>query len=189
MFIVLIVELYFASQIKSWWWRIREIYFDNISWCISTKMKTIAVFQRNLSGYVSFTQDHERAPVRVSGHVKGLPTGKHGFHIHHYGNLMKTDCSKCGGHWNPTNGHHGSRTSINGHAGDLGNITANEEGDSKFYFMTNKITLFGELSIVGRSVVIHADEDDLGVGGHTDSLTTGHAGSRLDCAVIGYSQD
>jgi Cu-Zn family superoxide dismutase len=68
----------------------------------------------------------------------------------------------------------------------MGNITANEDGIAKFYFTTNKITLFGELSIVGRSVVIHADEDDLGEGGHEDSLTTGHSGARLDCAVIGY---
>jgi Cu-Zn family superoxide dismutase len=41
---------------------------------------------------------------------------------------------------------------------------------------------------VGRSVVIHEDPDDLGMGGHADSLTTGHAGKRITCAVIGYSK-
>ena len=41
------------------------------------------------------------------------------------------------------------------------------------------------MSVVGRSVVIHADEDDLGLGGQSDSLTTGHAGARLACGVIG----
>lgn len=152
-------------------------------------MKAIAVFQRGLSGFVSFTQNSEDSPVRVSGRIHNIPQGRHGFHIHRFGNLLKTDCSKCGGHWNPTNSDHGSRTSSVSHAGDMGNITADAKGDSIFYFTTTKITLYGELSIIGRSVVIHADEDDLGVGDHEDSLTTGHAGSRLDCAVIGIAEE
>ena len=45
------------------------------------------------------------------------------------------------------------------------------------------------LSVIGRSLVIHEDEDDLGKGGFPDSLTTGHAGKRLDCAVIGYDKE
>lgn len=32
--------------------------------------------------------------------------------------------------------------------------------------------------------MIHADEDDLGKGGHELSLTTGNAGSRLACGEI-----
>ena len=43
-------------------------------------------------------------------------------------------------------------------------------------------------NVIGRSVVIHEDMDDLGMGGHNDSLTTGHAGKRITCAVIGYSK-
>ena len=39
------------------------------------------------------------------------------------------------------------------------------------------------------SLVVHEDEDDLGKGGFPDSLTTGHAGKRLDCAVIGYDKE
>ena len=31
---------------------------------------------------------------------------------------------------------------------------------------------------------IHQDQDDFGLGGHSDSLTTGHAGSRIGCCVI-----
>jgi len=47
--------------------------------------------------------------------------------------------------------------------------------------------LTGEYSVIGRSCVCHADEDDLGRGGHSDSLTTGHAGARLACGVIALS--
>ena len=43
-------------------------------------------------------------------------------------------------------------------------------------------------NIIGRAVVIHEDPDDNGLGGHDDSLITGHAGKRLACAVIGYSK-
>ena len=39
--------------------------------------------------------------------------------------------------------------------------------------------------LFGRSVIIHADEDDYGLGGFEDSLTTGHSGKRIACAVIG----
>ena len=43
-------------------------------------------------------------------------------------------------------------------------------------------------NIMGRSLVIHINPDDLGMGGYPDSLTTGHAGARITCAVIGYSK-
>ena len=42
--------------------------------------------------------------------------------------------------------------------------------------------------LVGRSVIIHADKDDLGLGDEADSLTTGHSGARIACAVIGRAK-
>jgi superoxide dismutase, Cu-Zn family len=52
-----------------------------------------------------------------------------------------------------------------------------------------KISLFGDDSIVGRSCVIHKNEDDLGKGGHADSLTTGNSGPRVACGVIGLTNE
>lgn len=69
--------------------------------------------------------------------------------------------------------------------GDLGNIEANVEGIANVDIFDSLISLSGPNCIVGRAVVVHSDEDDLGLGGHNDSLTTGHAGSRVACGVIG----
>jgi Cu-Zn family superoxide dismutase len=51
------------------------------------------------------------------------------------------------------------------------------------------ITLTFHCSILGRTVVIHADPDDLGRGGHELSKTTGNAGGRLACGVIGICKE
>jgi len=151
-------------------------------------MQGIAVFQGKLKGsYVSFYQDNSQMPVKINVHIKNVTPGKHGFHIHEKGNLLKNDCSECAGHWNPYNKKHGGLQDNNSHAGDLGNIIANDTGEIKTHISTDKLTLYGKYSIFGRSIIVHADEDDLGKGNHDDSMITGHAGKRLDCAIIGHS--
>jgi Cu-Zn family superoxide dismutase len=56
-------------------------------------------------------------------------------------------------------------------------------------FVDDVIRLRGKkANIIGRGLIIHADEDDLGKGGKEDSLITGHAGKRVACAVIGHAK-
>ena len=43
--------------------------------------------------------------------------------------------------------------------------------------------------LLGRTLIVHADPDDLGKGGETDSLITGHSGKRISCALIGRAKD
>ena len=42
----------------------------------------------------------------------------------------------------------------------------------------------GKYSVLGRMIIVHEDEDDLGMGGDEESLKTGNAGARLNCAKI-----
>jgi len=94
-------------------------------------------------------------------------------------------CVSAGGHFNPNGKNHGGPKDEDRHAGDLGNITADENGVAKFEITDSQIPVNGANSIVGRSVVVHADNDDLGKGGFDDSKTTGHAGGRVACGIIG----
>ncbi|KAG4077374.1 hypothetical protein HA402_009775 [Bradysia odoriphaga] len=89
-------------------------------------------------------------------------------------------------HYNPDMHNHGGLTDKIRHAGDMGNIKANADGVASMTIVDNYITLSGSRSIVGRGLVIHEKMDDLGKGGASDSLTTGNAGGRIGCGVIGY---
>ena len=121
------------------------------------------------------------APTVIVGEIHGLKPGLHGLHIHEYGNL--TDgCKSAGAHYNPDGVDHGDLNE--GHVGDLGNITADEDGTARIEIVAPRVELIGERSVIGRSFVVHADEDDLGKGGDAESLKTGNAGDRLGCGVI-----
>jgi Cu-Zn family superoxide dismutase len=51
-----------------------------------------------------------------------------------------------------------------------------------------QINLYGEYSIVGRSVVVRAKEDDLGRTKHVDSVKDGNSGGVVACGVIGLAK-
>lgn len=51
----------------------------------------------------------------------------------------------------------------------------------------SQVSMFGDLSVIGRAVVVHEGVDDLGLGGQNLSHTTGNAGARLVCGVIGLA--
>lgn len=107
--------------------------------------------------------------------------------------------------------------SLSRHVGDLGNVTAGDDGIAKVNITDSQVTLTGPHSVIGRTMVVspshlifpslthincgrittlihlspiqvHADPDDLGLGGHELSSTTGNAGGRLACGVIGITK-
>ncbi|KAJ1303132.1 hypothetical protein OPQ81_011332 [Rhizoctonia solani] len=123
--------------------------------------------------------------IHLYGQITGLSAGKHGIHVHTLGDLSG-GCASVGTHYNPTNRTHGGPQSSDRHVGDLGNIEAGANGDARVDIYDNVISFSGENSILARSLVIHNGEDDFGLGNFSDSLTTGHSGTRFACGVIGF---
>ena len=149
-------------------------------------IEAIAVIkEKKCKGLIIF-RELKNKKVEIEVNLNSLKPGLHGFHIHEAGNLAE-GCKSCCSHFNPTNTTHGGPNSKIRHVGDLGNILADKNGNCKYRFTDHLIKLRGfKYNIIGRSVVIHEFEDDLGEGGNAESLKTGNAGSRIGCAVIGY---
>ena len=133
---------------------------------------------------------HKHAVVKMSSVAEGvlfqvdaydLPRGAHGFHVHERGNL--TDgCASLGPHYNPDGNAHGALNEPTSHRGDLGNLIIKNETHTRDVFISRRLTL---PELLGRSLVIHAQHDDLGRGFTPESKTTGNSGARLCCGVIG----
>ncbi len=154
-------------------------------------IKAICVFHHNnnnVTGIIKFSQKNKK--VKVEFEIEGLSDGKHGFHIHEYGDLTD-ECNSACSHFNPNNTNHGGRNSKERHVGDLGNVISKNKL-AKGYFYDNQISLdfHHKHCIIGRAVIVHEDEDDLGKGKgdkKEESLKTGNAGKRLACGVIGLT--
>lgn len=154
-------------------------------------IRAIAVFQpevnTNISGSTIFEELGDKVKVTVK--LTGLKPGKHGFHVHETGNILEK-CMACKAHFNPFNTEHGGQEDDKDHrhVGDFGNVVANDKGEVDMTFEDSLITLRGtKCNIIGRSLVIHEKEDDLGrTPNNPESKINGLAGARLGCAVIGY---
>jgi Cu-Zn family superoxide dismutase len=155
----------------------------------SKSIQAIAVFTDEIKGWVKFTEV-SNSNIRIDLNLSGLsPNSKHGFHVHEAGDLTDKCTSMCA-HFNPYGKNHGCPGKKERHVGDLGNIHTNSKGVCKYSFYDNVIKLNGtKCNIIGRGLIIHADEDDCGEKGDVESLKTGNAGKRIACAVIGYSKE
>lgn len=151
-------------------------------------IKAISYFENfNIKGIVRF-EEIDGDLISVNVNLEGFePNTIHGFHVHESGDLTKGCESMCA-HFNPYSLSHGGREDLIRHVGDLGNLEADDDGKVSIQFTDHLIKLRGdEANIIGRGLIIHADPDDCGKGSYTDSKTTGHAGKRIACAIIGYA--
>jgi superoxide dismutase, Cu-Zn family len=145
--------------------------------------KAICVVQalggNKVAGKVVFTQS--RDGVEINAELTGLTPGEHGFHVHEFGDCSMDDGTCAGGHFNPTGAPHAGPDAAQRHAGDLGNIKADESGKATYQRVDKMLSLNGPNSIIGRAIIVHADPDDL------KSQPSGNAGARIGCGVIGIA--
>ena len=149
-------------------------------------MKGVASFSDmgGVEGNAVFTG--KNGSVEIIATFTKLPAGEHGFHIHTNGDLREEGCMGACSHFNKgPKRNHGGPPGSGGerHTGDLGNI---EKTDHVYRYKLVGVTVS---ELMGRTLIVHADPDDLGKGSEDDSLTTGHAGKRIACAIIGRAKD
>jgi Cu/Zn superoxide dismutase len=160
-------------------------------------MNAIAVFNDKIKGFVRFHQCLEHPQTLVEFDLGGFkPHKTHGIHIHKYGILsVENACDSTCEHYNPHDTLHGSIElyGTSRHVGDLiNNLKSDGKGNFKYSYIDN---LIKTKDIIGRSVVIHSGVDDLGRWRNDfsdpkrqeGSATTGNAGSRIACSVIGLA--
>jgi len=168
---------------------VHELYMRPYNYAQLDHHAVAVVNGEKVKGVVHFYQlGGPTSPVRVIGNLTGLSPGAHGFHIHQLGDTTG-GCKSMGGHFNPNEVTHGAPYDAYRHSGDLGNIQAGLDGVAVIDLMDKHISLNGIYSIIGRGVVVHQGEDDLGRGGDDGSKKTGNAGGRVACGVIGRSTD
>ncbi|CAF0738049.1 unnamed protein product [Brachionus calyciflorus] len=162
-----------------------------------TVKKAVAVMRgvsgnNTIQGTVLF-EKLQNGLLEISVNITGLPKNlgnKHGLHVHQSGiNDFSEDpaikCSTAGPHFNPLNSTHGDIKSPVRHVGDYGNVISDQNGNIIMKFTDDVSQLTGPLGIIGRAIVLHENEDDLGLQNNVGSITFGNSGPRLACGVIG----
>jgi len=155
-----------------------------------------------IMGTLYLSQASEDAPTVIEGKLRGMAPGKHGIHVCTYGDLSQ-GATSCGPIFNPFGKSHGHPEDLEARmVGDLGNIAvggaaADENADPAessaisdvcdVKISDKMVKLYGPHSIIGRSLVVYAGEDDCGRGGHENSLTTGNPGPRIASGVVGLT--
>ncbi len=131
-------------------------------------------------GEVSFTE--QDGSVSMMAKLSGLSPGEHAIHLHEKADCSSDDGKSTGGHWNPTAEPHGKWGAEEGfHRGDIGNFTADEDGNATVEFSTDMWCLGCEdanKNIIGKAVIVHQGVDDY------TSQPSGAAGARVSCTGI-----
>ena len=134
-----------------------------------------------VSGTIVFTETDNT--VNMLGELEGLkPNTVHAIHLHEKSDCSSHDAKSSGGHWNPTSSKHGEWGDTQGyHRGDIGNFTADENGNATVTFETDEWALTSQDTtkiILGRGIIIHEGMADF------TTQPTGDAGKRIACGAI-----
>jgi Cu-Zn family superoxide dismutase len=146
------------------------------------KMKLEPKSESTVTGTVVFNEE-EDGKIRMVAMLEGLESGTtHAMHIHEKADCSSPDGKSTGGHWNPTAEPHGQWGDAAGfHKGDIGNLTADENGRAFIEFSTDEWCIgCGDTNkdILGKAIIVHAGSDDF------TTQPTGAAGGRVSCGGI-----
>ena len=151
-----------------------EVSVETISFKMEPKSDS------NVAGEVTFTD--ENGTVSMKATFSGLTPGEHAIHIHQKADCSAADGTSSGGHWNPTAEAHGKWGAGEGyHRGDIGNFTADADGNATVEFSTNLWCIGCDddtKNIIGKAVIVHQGMDDF------TSQPSGAAGARVSCTGI-----
>ncbi|MEX0289802.1 MAG: superoxide dismutase family protein [Flavobacteriaceae bacterium] len=153
---------------------VEEVKVESIQFAMEPKSDS------NVKGVVNFTE--EDGSVKMVATLTGLTEGEHAIHIHEKADCSSADGKSTGGHWNPTAQPHGKWGATEGyHKGDIGNFTADAEGNATVEHITDEWCLGCEddnKNLVGKAVIVHQGADDF------TSQPSGAAGARVSCTGI-----
>jgi len=119
--------------------------------------------------------------VIFTAKLSGLEPGVHAIHIHEKADCSASDASSAGGHWNPTFKKHGKWGDSNHHKGDIGNFTADVDGNGTVVMTTEEWCVgCGDKTkdVLGKGLIVHQKADDY------VTQPTGDAGGRVACTAI-----
>ena len=147
----------------------------------TAEQATAMIGESNASGVTGkavFTRNGDNITFVVE--LNNASAGQHAVHIHEKGDCSAPDGTSAGGHWNPTGVAHGKWGEGEFHLGDIGNLTADEQGAGRLQLTTNlwEMNTGSDIDVVGKAIVVHAGPDDF------VSQPSGNAGARIGCGVI-----
>lgn len=133
----------------------------------------------HVSGTATFIE--KNGNVTFVAKLAGLQPGVHAIHIHEKSDCSAADGSSAGGHWNPTFKKHGKWGVGEYHKGDIGNFTADANGNGTISLTTDEWSIGSgdpTKDILGKGLIVHQGADDF------VSQPSGNAGARVACSAI-----
>jgi Cu-Zn family superoxide dismutase len=147
---------------------------------MATAKATLKAAGDKPAGTVVFTQQNDGVHVVVD--LTGATAGKHGLHIHQNG-VCEPPFKSAGDHFNADHADHACSPTPSRHTGDIGNVEVAADGTGHWEGVVDLVSLTDPAhQITGKSVVLHAKEDDC------KTQPSGASGDRIACGVITAAQ-